>query len=99
MDTAHIALSGIQAGFARLGASAHDVANLVTEDFHPLRTRQVSLQGGGTRAFVERSPTPEEVDLAAEWVEQIRASHQILASLRVLETDASMRGVLLDMMA
>ena len=97
MDVAHIALSGIQAGFVRLGASAHDVANLVTEDFRP-RTHQVAVEGGGTRAFVERQPTPEQVDLAAEWVDQMRASHQILASLRVLSVDAHLRGVLLDVM-
>ncbi|NNL65839.1 MAG: flagellar basal body rod protein [Myxococcales bacterium] len=98
-DIASIALSGIAAGFVRIGSAAHNVANLTTEDFHPLRTRQQTVAGGGTRAFAERSPVAAEVDLAAEIVEQMRGEHQALAAMRVLDADARTKGALLDLAA
>ena len=99
IDTAHIAVSGIHAAGVRLRNSAHNLANATTDEFHPLRTTQATEEGGGVRAETIRSEAPAEVSFASELVEQMRAEHQAMASLRVLATDARMRGALLDLKA
>ncbi|MFQ5698141.1 MAG: flagellar basal body rod protein [Myxococcota bacterium] len=98
-STASIALSGISAAEVRLGASAHNVANLLTKDFRPLRSHQTAVAQGGTRAQVEQAPAPETVDLAGELVNQMTASLQARASMRVLGTDLGLIGSLLDLFA
>lgn len=89
-------LSGLQAAGARLGASAHNVANWLTEDFHPERTVLSARAEGGVDAQRERSAEPAEVDLAAELVEQRLAAVQGRASLRVIETGLDLLGSVLD---
>ena len=98
MDVASIAQSGIRSAELRLAASAHNVANLNTEDFHPLVARQVSA-APGSRVSIERSATAAPVDLLHEMVEQLRAAHQFRASLRVLGISASTHGALIDLFA
>ena len=93
------ALSGIHAAFERRAASAHNVANLQTEDFRPLRTRQVEVQSGGVRVEVDRAAEPREVDLAGELVSSSVASVQARASLRVLDTELDLVGSLIDTLA
>ena len=99
MDPLSTALSGIRSAELRLGASAHNVANLNTPDFRPLRTLQSSVAGGGSTAHVVQEPDPQEVDLVREFVEQFRAAHQFGAALHVLRTTAETRGLLVDMLA
>jgi len=99
MDTANIAVSGIQAGLVRLANAAHNVANLTTPDFQPLRTHQASIAGGGTRALSQRESRPAELDLAFELVESLRAAHATRASLRVLGIEAELSGSLVDLVA
>jgi flagellar basal-body rod protein FlgC len=98
MDAVGTALSGLASSQARLFASAHNVANLNTESFRPLRALQSTLRGGGAEASLERSPAAREVSLAHETVERIRAGHQFVGSLRVLETALQMRGSLVDLL-
>jgi hypothetical protein len=95
LDASAIALSGLRAAGTRLGASAHNVANLTTPGFRPLGVRQLSQPGGGTRAVVVRLPGP--VDLAHEAVERLRAGYAFRASLRVLGADAALKGTLADL--
>ena len=99
MDPLAIAASGIRSAELRLAASAHNVANLGTPSFRPLRADQVSVAGGGSAARVQQEPTPREVDFAREVVEQMRASFQLNASLRVYATVSETRGHLLDLLA
>ncbi len=89
-------LSGIQSAIARRNVSAHNVANLQTEDFRPLRARQSEVPAGGSRVEVEQSREPREVDLAAEFVDSSVASVQAKASLRVLDTELDLVGSLID---
>ena len=96
INTQSIALSGMQAAQQRLRSSAHNVANVLTEDFHPERTVQQARTEGGVSVSVERSATPQSVDLAQEIVNQQLASHQFKAAVRVLETDLGLLGDLLD---
>lgn len=81
----------------RLSASAHNVANLLTEDFHPQRTVQQSLpDGGGSIARVETSEQTG-VELTHEIVEQTLADLQARASLRAAEVQLDGLGTLLDL--
>lgn len=97
MDALGIALSGMQSAGTRVAVSAHNVANVMTEDFRPQRAVQSSLPGGGARARVEQSERPERVSLAGEIVGQQVASLQYSASARVFAVGAEMRGSLVDL--
>ncbi len=99
MDSLTIAASGLRSAELRMAASARNVANLNTPAFRPLRTHQVSLAGGGSAAQVTQEARPQEVDLAREFLEQIRAGFQYKASLRTYAAAAEMRGHLLDILA
>ncbi len=94
-----IARSGLQSAGTRLATSAHNVANLLTRDFEPLRADSVSLAGGGVETRVSGSGAASGVDLVREVVDQIEASTQYTASLRVLEVGRDLRGSLLDVLA
>jgi len=97
VDAITASLSGLRAAGERLRSSAHNVANLLTEDFHPERVVQSAEPQGGVSVQVEHSPAPAEVDLAAELVEQQRAVLAGRASLRVLETQMGLLGSVLDL--
>ncbi|MCA9502758.1 MAG: flagellar basal body rod protein [Myxococcota bacterium] len=99
MEALGIALTGMQSATTRVAVSAHNVANLLTKDFRPLRADQVSEPGGGARAVVTQAADPEPVGLAREVVDQKLASLQYGASARVFQVGAEMRGQLLDILA
>ena len=95
-DATSIALSGIAAGEKRLQGTSHNLANLLTEDFQPVRTVQEEVAEGGSRATLERASEPESVDIARELVEQTLAALQVKASTRALDTALDNLGTLLD---
>lgn len=99
MDPLAVAASGMRSAELRLAASAHNVANLVTEDFRPLRADQRSLPGGGSEVQVRQEPDPRPVDWIREFVEQVHAKHQHSASARVFAVAAETRGQLVDLFA
>jgi len=99
VDALSIALSGMHAGALRVAASAHDVANVETPDAQALRTELRSVSGGGVRAEVRAELPGTRVDLARELVEQMLASTQYRASLRVADTALELRGHLVDLLA
>ncbi|HIF95027.1 MAG TPA: flagellar basal body rod protein [Myxococcales bacterium] len=99
MGTLGIALSGIQSAQTRIGVSAHNVANYLTEDFRPQRVVQTAAPSGGTRARVQQSRDPEPVSLEREIVSQITAKTAYTASVRVFEVGAKLEGALLDIFA
>jgi flagellar hook protein FlgE len=99
MDGMGIALSGMQSAQTRVAVSAHNVANLLTEGFHPQRAVQTSLASGGSRATVATAAAPEPVDLEREIVGQIVAKTQYAASARVLGVELDLKGSLLDVLA
>jgi hypothetical protein len=90
------ALSGLRSAELRLAASAHNVANLLTDDFHPLRAVQYEQGGGGSYARLERADAAQAVDPTLEVVEQLRAGLQFRASLRVLEVEHGLAEALLE---
>ena len=99
VNIANTALAGMNSSQTRIATSAHNLANLLTSEFRPLRSDQVALKSGGSEARVSQASRPEHVDIAREIVGQIQASTQYNASLRVLAVDAELRGVLIDMFA
>ena len=99
MDPLVIAASGMRSAELRLAASAHNVANLGTPSFRPLRVTQTSIHEGGSVAHQRQEPHAREVDLAHEILEQIRASSQFEASLRVYAVASGTQGYLIDLFA
>ena len=99
METIGIALSGMQSAQTRIAGSAHNLANLLTNDFRPLHTRQVSRASGGSDASSIEASAPAPVRLEREIVGMIEAGGQYTASLRVLEVASDLRGSLIDMLA
>ncbi len=97
--TASIALTGIASATKRIEAASHNIANLQTEDFHPVRVNQSSRAAGGSIADVEVAAEPEPVSVAHEYIESELASVQAKASARMVETDLELLGSLLDILA
>jgi hypothetical protein len=65
----------------------------------PLRTTQLDVAGGGSAALVRQTDAPQPVDLGQEAVEQILASLQFNASLRVFSVAGELRGRIVDVLA
>jgi flagellar hook protein FlgE len=99
MGTLGIALSGIQSAQTRIGVSAHNVANYLTEDFRPQRVIQTATPSGGSRAQVQQSRDPQPVRLKREIVNQIIAPTAYTASAQVFAVGAKLEGTLLDIFA
>ncbi len=94
-----IARSGLQAAELRLQSSAHNVANLQTEDFHRQEVRQQALaDGNGVEASVGRAAEAGPA-LEADVVDQLAAKNAFLANLAVFRTGDRLLGTLLDSQA
>jgi flagellar basal body rod protein FlgG len=99
MDPLAIAASGMRSSEVRIAASAHNVANLLTPSFRPLRVHQSVLEGGGSTASVRRADMPEDVDLLREFVEQMQAKLQFQSSARFFSAASETSGHLIDLLA
>lgn len=107
-----IARTGLAAAGARVGRSAHNVANVNTDGFRAERVVTEEVREGGvtyTATPVEtpaptydrdgREVTGSNTDVAQETVEQIGAANAFKANLAVIETDAEMQKTLIDLKA
>ena len=94
-NTTSVALSGMKAAQTRLDASAHNVANVQTDNFRRHEVTQEAQAGGGTTPIVRQAAVPGE-DLPRDLVEQISASYSFVANLKVIKTQQQMSGALLD---
>lgn len=110
-----IAASGLQAQSARLHSSAHNIANLLTDDFRPQRIDLQARPGGGVQAIASSSQergiprydmqTGEVLgeysgtDLAHEALTQISASRSYEANLAVIRSEKDRIETLLDVLA
>ncbi len=97
--TATIALTGITSATKRIEAASHNVANLQTKEFHPLRVRQSARAAGGSIAEVELAAELETVSVAREFIDSDLAALQAKASARVVKTDLDLLGSLLNIFA
>ncbi|MCP5055585.1 MAG: flagellar basal body rod protein [bacterium] len=95
-NAASAGLAGLEAASKRLEASAHNVANVNTRNFHPVEVQQAVDASERPQAVATRSPEPQEVDLAREAVEQMKALVGGQAALRTLDAEMELKGSLLD---
>lgn len=95
-----IAQSGLQAAQQRLGASAHNMANINTPGFRGQRVTQEAAPGnaGVASTGVQRAGT-EGVALEREAVEQLSATYAFAANLQTIKVGNQMLGSLLDIKA
>lgn len=94
-NTTSVALSGMKAAQTRLDASAHNVANVQTDNFRRHEVTQEAQAAGGTTAIVRQAAAPGEA-LPRDLVEQISAGYSFVANLKVIKTQQQMSGALLD---
>ena len=99
MDALSVAVSGIQSGQRRLEASAHNLANLNTPSFRPLRTLQSDQAAGGSLAISRQVDDPQPVEISHEVLEQVRAQMQVNSMLAVIHVEDISRGNLIDILA
>ncbi len=90
-----ISLSGMAAAQARLGTSAHNIANAMTTDFHRQTVTASEQADGGVSTTLGRAAGPGE-NLATDLVTQREALYAFKANLRVVQTADAMLGALLD---
>ncbi len=93
-----IASSGMRAASQALRASAHNLANVQTEDFRREKVLQTAEAQGGVRA------TPTRADAAgasieADLIAQLQARNAFLANLAVFRSGPRGMGSILDLYA
>ena len=95
MSAINSAVSGMQAAQTRLGAAAHNVANLSTENFRRQTVIQSEQAAGGVYAGVSQSSVVGN-SLEGDLVGQLVAKSEFLANLAVFKAGSSMLGSLFD---
>jgi len=96
MSIASISLSGTNAAQTRLGATAHNIANLVTPDFRRQQVQQASEPvAGGVVTTPSRAAQPGDA-LETDVVGALQAKNSFLANLTVFRTQDKMMGALLN---
>jgi flagellar hook-associated protein FlgK len=98
MDASKIALTGLNAASRRIAVSAHNTANATTPDFTSQRVVQSSIVEGGVRTDVV-NVEGQGVSLEDEVVNQVQASYDYKANLKVLKVKDEMDKALLDINA
>lgn len=93
--TSSIALSGMQAAQTQLRASAHNVANLQTDNFRRQEVQQTARSQGGVDTEVVRAAGLGP-DLVRDVVDQLQAKNAFLANLAVFKASDKLAGALLD---
>jgi len=98
-DIYTIAQTALRSASVRHATSAHNVANLQTEDFRPHRVVSLEREGGGVESRAYRDDTEDQVDLSKEAMEQSRASVQFRSGLSIIRDEAERIGELIDIVA
>jgi len=112
MFATSISLSGLQAQSLRLHSSAHNVANLLTDDFKSQRIELAERQQGGVTGYVSRIDAPgplrfdtvtgeaggehSNTDLVQEVVTQITAQRAYEANLAAIQSENGRLKVLFE---
>ncbi len=91
------AMSGFRAAATRLSNTAHNIANVNTEDAQRLRTEQVAVPSGGTEAVTR--VTDEDIDLGSEAVELSVAKNDAEVAAAVTRRMADIDRSVIDILA
>ncbi len=92
-------LSGMLAAQARLDASAHNIANLSTQNFTRQEVKQSDSANGGTNVSLTSSSAGVGNNLEADMVEQLQSKNTYLANLSVFKANNEMMGTLVNIKA
>ena len=95
MNTISTALSGMNAALSHLDAAANNIANSQTPGYRRLAVEQQASAGGGVTTTIVQADAAGP-SLAEDIVSQMNASYVFKANLRVLQTEHSLLGALLD---
>ncbi|WP_210546712.1 flagellar basal body rod protein [Rhodoferax sp. PAMC 29310] len=93
-----ISVSGMAAAQTRFHTSAHNIANLQTDDFKRQQVEQTAESAGGVSTTLSRAEKSGNA-LEADVVAQLQAKNEFLANLSVFKTANKMQGALLDVKA
>ena len=107
------AISGMQAAYTKINASAHNTANISTDGFKKQRVLLSEARNGGVTTSIETVDDPgpsylsqsgavveaSNVDLLEEVVDQITAKHAFKANAAVYKTSYEMQDSILDILA
>ena len=99
MDMFNTSSSAVRAYTRGLMVSAHNVANVATDDFQPQRANYSSSPEGGVVVDVETLRDTEGTDLVEESVNMISSERAIEANLAVMRNSDKTLGVLIDIVA
>jgi len=94
-----IAASALRAFGRKLESTAHNVANMNTEDYRPVEVRMEEGRNGGVSASVSRPEEAYSVDLSKEITDMMVTEHAIKANLRVIRTEDGIVRNTLDIKA
>lgn len=95
MDVTSVACSGMRAAMTRQESTAHNLANLNTDEFHSLHTVQSEAPDGGVETETVRAKK-KGVILPNERAEQMRAEQELAFSAEIYRTQTEMSGALID---
>lgn len=93
-----IAQSGLQAAQTRLGASAHNIANMQTDGFKRETVSARAAPQGGVVVSISQAAQAGS-DVTQDVVDQMSAKQSFMANLQVLKTADNLMGSLLDVKA
>lgn len=93
-----VSRSGMAVAQTRLQTSAHNIANLQTENFRRQQVDQTPQSGGGVSTKISQAAQMGTA-LEADVVAQLQAKNEFLANLSVFKTSNKMQGALLDVKA
>ncbi|MBI5639467.1 MAG: hypothetical protein HZA17_03480 [Nitrospirae bacterium] len=99
IDLFGIATSALRALSTRLNVTAHNIANLNTEDFRPSKTTINEDKNNGVYVTISRNSQAEEVDIAGEMTELIITESSFKANLKTLRTAEETEKSVLDIIA
>ncbi len=99
LNTINNASSAIRAHSRSLLVSAHNTANVFTDDFQPQRNVLTENPGGGVSSRVETVENVDGVSLVEEAINQQTSQRAIEANLAVIRTADKTLGILIDIIS
>jgi flagellar hook protein FlgE len=91
----HMALTGLNASLAQLGAAAHNIANANTQGFQRQEAKATADPAGGV-VFTMTQASIAGRSLERDVVSQLVAKNAFMANLAVFRTADDMAGTLLS---
>jgi len=91
------ALQGVIAAQERLNKSAHNIANINTENFMPLKIHQESKSPAGVKAYTYKSQTQKDTSIINEKLDEITSLIDVKANISIIKAADDMIGKIVDL--